>query len=76
MKRVTYIHRPHPVTHTLTTGPLRAAVIDQPQGFGYFATYTVPSKIVKVDLGIGNNLPTRASALTLNSGEDYVSAGR
>ena len=73
----TCTHHPYPITHNSTpSGPLRAAVIDQPKGFGYFATYAVPSKIIKVNLGTGNNLPTRASALTLNSGENYVSAGR
>lgn len=57
------------------TGPLKAAVIDQPNNVGYFATYTDPSVIVKVDLGAGNSLPTRLSALTLNTNDSYVSSG-
>ena len=59
-----------------STGPLKAAVIDKANMVGYFATYTAPSIIVKVSLGAGNTLPTRISALTLNAGEDYISAGK
>ena len=59
-----------------TTGPLKAAVIDQPKQFGYFATYTAPSRIIKVALGVGNAAPTRVSVRNLNTGEDYVSAGK
>jgi hypothetical protein len=47
---------------------LRGAVIDASAGYAYFATYTSPAKVVKVNLGtFGRN-----SAVTLDSGENYV----
>ena len=68
-------HRIPPSLLRHQSGPLKAAVIDKPNNMGYFATYTNPSKIVKVDLGTGSNLPTRVNALTLNTNESYVSSG-
>jgi len=49
---------------------LSSAVIDRAAGQAWFGTYTAPGRVVKVALGTG--APSRLSAVTLNSGEDYL----
>lgn len=48
---------------------LVSAVLDANAGFAYFGTGTTPGRVIKVALGTGNASPTRAGAVTLNSGE-------
>jgi len=59
---------------TLQSGEslIRAAVIDTIHGYAYFGTYTVPGKVIKVALGVGDTPPTRIGTLTLNNGEDQL----
>lgn len=54
-------------------GEISAAVgvIDVANGYAYFGTATGPGIVVKVALN-GNAAPFRVSALTLNSGEDFL----
>jgi Divergent InlB B-repeat domain len=49
--------------------------IDLANGFAYFGTFNDPSKVVKVDLGVGTNPPTRVGAVALNSGENSIRSG-
>ena len=54
---------------TLILDPLEqnpfSAIIDQPNGYGYFGCYTAPGMIVKVYLGDGSAPPTKVATLTL-----------
>ncbi|MBK7496679.1 MAG: hypothetical protein IPI28_15285, partial [Candidatus Omnitrophica bacterium] len=62
---------------TLLSGEelVSSAVIDPEAGYAYFGTATLtnnPGRVVKVELGTGNNPPTRVGAVTLNSGEQSL----
>jgi hypothetical protein len=53
-----------------------SAVIDTVNGFAYFGSYTLPGKIVKVDLGYGDPFSTftQVGTLTLEAGENYLTS--
>ncbi len=53
---------------------LNSAVIDVPNGYSYFGTFTEPGRIVKVALGAGANPPTRVGAVTLEDGESQLAS--
>ncbi len=61
----------------LNTGEnwLTTVVVDPVNGYGYFGGSTSPGVVVKVDLGTGDDPPTRVGGLTLNPGEDGIGSG-
>jgi hypothetical protein len=50
------------------------SVVDEQNGYAYFATSTLPVKIVKVALGSGNGAPSRVGHLTLQPGDGTLSS--
>ncbi len=55
-------------------GALWGAVVDPENGYAYFGTNTSPGQVIKVSLGASVvEWPTRVGAVTLESGESYLS---
>ena len=51
---------------------LLCGVIDVPNGYAYFGTYSTPGSIIKIALGAGNADPTRLGSTPFEAGENNL----